>query len=109
MHKHTLSIRNYRAIHHADIALNGITVLTGENGCGKSTIGRLLYYIVNGLEEYDSYVFSAFKREIARMLPPIDRISSDLGLSYNEMRGFIISTSLKRVSYESEESFEKLS
>lgn len=108
MHKHTLSIRNYRAIHHADIALNGITVLTGENGCGKSTIGRLLYYIVNGLEEYDSYVFSAFKREIARMLPPIDRISSDLGLSYNEMRGFIISTSLKRVSYESEESFEKL-
>ena len=83
MHKHTLSVRNYRAIHHADIALNGITVLTGENGCGKSTIGRLLYYIVNGLEEYDSYVFSAFKREIIELLPPMDRISSDFGLPYN--------------------------
>lgn len=90
MHKHTLSVRNYRAIHHADIALNGITVLTGENGCGKSTIGRLLYYIVNGLEEYDSYVFSAFKREVIELLPPMDRISSDFGMSYDKRRDFII-------------------
>ena len=84
MHKHTLSIRNYRAIHHADIALNGITVLTGEKRLWESTIGRLLYYIVNGLEEYDSYVFSAFKREVIELLPPMDRISSDFGLPYNE-------------------------
>mgnify|MGYP003357784295 FL=1 len=90
MHKHTLSVRNYRAIYHADIALNGITVLTGENGCGKSTIGRLLYYIVNGLEEYDSYVFSAFKREVIELLPPMDRISSDFGMSYDKRRDFII-------------------
>lgn len=90
MHKHTLSIRNYRAIHHADIALNGITVLTGENGCGKSTIGRLLYYIVNGLEEYDSYVFSAFKREVIELLPPIDRISSDFGMTYDERIALLI-------------------
>ena len=109
MHKHTLSVRNYRAIHHADIALNGITVLTGENGCGKSTIGRLLYYIVNGLEEYDSYVFSAFKREVIELLPPIDRISLDFGLSYNERRDFIrYSFSIERVSYTPEEAFDTL-
>lgn len=109
MHKHTLSVRNYRAIHHADIALNGITVLTGENGCGKSTIGRWLYYIVNGLEEYDSYVFSAFKREVIELLPPIDRISLDFGLSYNERRDFIrYSFSIERVSYTPEEAFDTL-
>lgn len=109
MHKHTLSVRNYRAIHHADIALNGITVLTGENGCGKSTIGRLLYYIVNGLEEYDSNVFSAFKREVIELLPPIDRISLDFGLSYNERRDFIrYSFSIERVSYTPEEAFDTL-
>ena len=109
MHKHTLSVRNYRAIHHADIALNGITVLTGENGCGKSTIGRLLYYIVNGLEQYDSYVFSAFKREVIELLPPMDRISSDFGMTYDERHKLIrYSLSIEKVSYTPEEAFDTL-
>jgi len=109
MHKHTLSVRNYRAIHHADIALNGITVLTGENGCGKSTIGRLLYYIVNGLEQYDSYVFSAFKREVIELLPPMDRISSDFGMTYDERHKLIrYSFSIEKVSYTPEEAFDTL-
>ena len=109
MHKHTLSVRNYRAIHHADIALNGITVLTGENGCGKSTIGRLLYYIVNGLEEYDSYVFSAFKREVIELLPPIDRISSDFGMTYDERIALLINFDrIIDFPYTSEKAFETL-
>ena len=109
MHKHTLSVRNYRAIHHADIALNGITVLTGENGCGKSTIGRLLYYIVNGLEEYDSYVFSAFKREVIELLPPIDRISSDFGMTYDERIALLIDFDrIISFPYISEKAFETL-
>ena len=109
MHKHTLSVRNYRAIHHADIALNGITVLTGENGCGKSTIGRLLYYIVNGLEEYDSYVFSAFQREVIELLPPIRRISSDFEMTYDERRDLMrYLFSIERVSYTPEEAFDTL-
>ena len=109
MHKHTLSVRNYRAIHHADIALNGITVLTGENGCGKSTIGRLLYYIVNGLEQYDSYVFSAFKREVIELLPPIRRMSLDFGMTYDERHKLIrYSFSIEKVSYTPEEAFDTL-
>lgn len=109
MHKHTLSVRNYRAIHHADIALNGITVLTGENGCGKSTIGRLLYYIVNGLEEYDSYVFSAFQSEVIELLPPIRRISSDFGMTYDERRDLMrYLFSIEKVSYTPEEAFDTL-
>ena len=109
MHKHTFSVRNYRAIHHADIALDGITVLTGENGCGKSTIGRLLYYIVNGLEEYDSNVFSAFKREVIELLPTIRRISSDFEMTYDERRDLMrYLFSIERVSYTPEEAFDTL-
>ena len=44
-YRYTLS--DYNAIKEADIAINGITVLAGENGCGKST---LLKSIANLLE-----------------------------------------------------------
>ncbi|WP_288905277.1 AAA family ATPase [uncultured Porphyromonas sp.] len=39
-----LSINNFRAVRSASIDLNGISVLTGVNASGKSTISRLLYY-----------------------------------------------------------------
>lgn len=35
-YRYTLS--DYHAIKEADITINGITVLAGENGCGKSTL-----------------------------------------------------------------------
>ncbi|MBP5682218.1 MAG: AAA family ATPase, partial [Bacteroidales bacterium] len=47
MNTYRLKIENYHSISKADIALNGITVLAGINGCGKSTLARWLYYIVN--------------------------------------------------------------
>ena len=33
-----LTVSKFRAINKADIKLNGITVVTGENGCGKTTL-----------------------------------------------------------------------
>lgn len=38
-----LSIKNIGKIANADIKLNGITVVAGENNTGKSTIGKVLY------------------------------------------------------------------
>lgn len=40
-----LIITQYRAIHHAEIHLNGLTVVSGINGCGKSTISKMLHSI----------------------------------------------------------------
>jgi pantothenate kinase-related protein Tda10 len=39
-----LSVENFKAVKKADIALNGITVVSGINGCGKSSLSQLLYY-----------------------------------------------------------------
>ena len=44
MNKLQIQISNFRAIQEARIDLNGITVLTGLNATGKSTIGRMMYY-----------------------------------------------------------------
>ena len=44
MSKLQIQISNFRAIQEARIDLNGITVLTGLNATGKSTIGRMMYY-----------------------------------------------------------------
>lgn len=44
--KHLIEIsipEKFRAINKADIWLDGITVVSGINGCGKSTISKLLY------------------------------------------------------------------
>lgn len=45
--KYFLSIRDSKAVHMADIALDNLTVLTGVNASGKSTIARMLHEIVN--------------------------------------------------------------
>lgn len=40
----TIEIKDFKAIEEASIVLDGITVLSGVNSSGKSTLARLLYY-----------------------------------------------------------------
>lgn len=44
-----LKIRNVNKIQSADIQLNGLTVIVGENDSGKSTIGRVLFSAIKAL------------------------------------------------------------
>ena len=55
MDKLSFRIKGYHAIHSAEISLDGISVVAGINGCGKSTISRWLYYLVNGVNGYEEY------------------------------------------------------
>ena len=68
MRKYKFNIDNYHAIGHADIEIEGITVIVGSNGCGKSTMSRWLYYIVNTLSVLDSFFFSDFRDVIIKSL-----------------------------------------
>lgn len=47
-------LRDYHAIQDADIVIDGITVLSGVNGCGKSTLSRWLYYVIKGTAEFEN-------------------------------------------------------
>ncbi len=42
-----LTIKNIGKIDEADIELNGITVIAGENNTGKSTVGKTLFCVLN--------------------------------------------------------------
>ena len=44
MSKYRYSLHNYHAIEHADIVIDGITVLAGENGCGKYVVAMAVLY-----------------------------------------------------------------
>lgn len=69
MSKYNYKIENYHAIGHADIEIDGITVIAGGNGCGKSTLSRWLYYVIQTITQYDKYlgndiapVFASFNK-----------------------------------------------
>lgn len=62
-----LEISDFRAIGHADIILDGITVIAGENGSGKSTISKLLYHTIKVVNEYDSIIDEQLKNKLRRI------------------------------------------
>lgn len=51
-----LSVKNFKAVKSADISLDGITVVAGINGCGKSTLSQLLYYSFYNANRFDELV-----------------------------------------------------
>lgn len=65
-----ISIKDYKAVKSAEIDLNGITVISGINGSGKSSISRLLYYAIKYANDFESIVDNFLKPE----LTSIDRL-----------------------------------
>jgi predicted ATPase len=76
-HDLKISLTNIRAIEQADIILDGITVLAGENGCGKSTISKLAYYIFKTSIEFEAVVDRTLKYEIKNILVRLDALSRE--------------------------------
>ena len=44
-----LTLKNIAKVRKADVEINGITVIAGENNTGKSTVGKALYSVFNSL------------------------------------------------------------
>ncbi len=59
-----LSIRNVGKLKEADVEINGITVIAGENNTGKSTVGKVLFSLFNGFYNFDNKMVELKSRDI---------------------------------------------
>lgn len=59
-----LNIKNFAKIKEADIVIDGITVIAGENNTGKSTIGKVLFSLFNALSDIDEKISDERLKEI---------------------------------------------
>jgi len=89
MAQYSFSISDYHSIAHADIRLDGITVIAGCNGSGKSTIARWIYSYVNYTNEFHHLVDEQLVNRLESKLYSMYRIlrSADL-LPYSKLRQF---------------------
>lgn len=63
-----ISLRNIGIVSDANVEISGITVIAGENGTGKSTVGRALYAAFNGLQYIDNKIRLEKYRSISSSL-----------------------------------------
>lgn len=59
-----LKVEDFRAIGKAEIKLDGITVVAGVNGCGKSTLSKLLYWVYRGSTDFKVLADSQLKKDL---------------------------------------------
>jgi len=75
-----LSIKNVGKLKEADVEINGITVITGENDTGKSTVGKVLWSIFNGFYEINEKVY---KEKVSELEKIVDKLMKENG--YNKI------------------------
>ena len=63
-----LEVENFAKIKKADIEINGITVIAGENDTGKSTIGKILYCLYTAFHNLNEKILEEKKRNIGRVI-----------------------------------------
>ena len=69
-----IKVSNVGAIRNADIICNGLTVLTGLNGSGKSSLQKALSSVFLGLNNFGTQYFTDrvnfVKKELRSVFPP---------------------------------------
>lgn len=81
-----LTFENINIVEKADVKLDGLTVIAGENGSGKSTVGKLLFSTVKAISNLNSVKHNYKKRVIAKYVESIYKRISSSGLLFRDAR-----------------------
>lgn len=88
-----LEINNIGIVKNANIQLNGLTVICGENDTGKSTIGKTLFALVKGIIGYEEEFQEELSYEIVTRVRRIHNLITyyiDIAqLDDEEIRSFV--------------------
>lgn len=81
-----VNIENFRAIHKAEIKIDGITLVAGENGSGKSTLSKLLYFLYKTVSNYENIVEEQLLNNLNRIFYYIENLVQESKLPQRERR-----------------------
>ena len=71
-----LTINNIGKLKNAEVVIDGITVITGENDTGKSTVGKVLWSVFNGFYEINEKVY---KEKVSELEKIVDKLMKENG------------------------------
>ena len=97
-----IKLQNIGIIRDSTIALDGLTVITGKNNSGKSTVGKTLYALLEGVSFLRTRAQSDQTSYIRKRLDSIENILSE-GLFYGEVEPdhwFTNQPALRRIIFE---------
>ena len=79
-----LHIENFAKIANADIEINGITVIAGENNTGKSTVGKILYSLYSAFHDIDFKVKEERRKSVGTILSYSNKFRRELFDAFND-------------------------
>ena len=71
-----LIIKNIGKLKNAEVEITGITVITGENNTGKSTVGKVLWSVFNGFYKIDEKIYNEKVSELRKI---VDKLMKENG------------------------------
>lgn len=82
-----LKIQNVNKIKSADIKLNGLTVIVGENDSGKSTVGRILFSVIKSLVNTKVNNERKQEKQLEKHVQSLYRRLTSIGIAQYPMAG----------------------
>lgn len=76
-----ISLKNVGKLKSANIEIDGITVIAGENDTGKSTVGKALFSIFNSCYNLDNEIKETQKSLFVKYLKKLSWLNSDTSIS----------------------------
>jgi len=84
MNKLKLKLSDFKAISNADIQVEGISVISGVNGTGKSTLSKLFYYIIKLSLEFEKNQEDSYRKLQDKIIQTLKLLLDENHIDYDE-------------------------